>query len=82
MDIDNLYNDYKRNSSFSFDEEFVYNEKAPTPTNEQDNLGETENLNNYYCRDNVKEKTRKEKDIKKEAIDTIVVEKKIQKRKI
>ena len=76
MDIENIYNEYIRNSDFIHTEdEFVFNDKNQIPNNVKRDIRETENLNNYYCKDNVKEAPGKEKEKKKEVINTIVDEK-------
>ena len=64
-----------RSSDFMRNEdEFVFNQKNQTPKNKSD-IKETENLYNYYCKDDLKEKRGNEKQKKKEPIDTIVDDK-------
>ena len=76
VDVELIYNEYKRNSDFiSTEEEFAFNQKNQTPHIEINDIRETENLDNYYCKNNLKEKRGNEKEKKKEVIDTIVDDK-------
>ena len=76
VDVELIYNEYKRNSDFiSTEDEFVYNQKNQTPHIEINDIRETENLYNYYCKNILKEKKGNEKEKKKEVIDSIVDDK-------
>jgi hypothetical protein len=76
VDVEKIYNEYLRNTDFiRTEDEFAFNEKNQTPNEEKNYTRETENFYNYYCKDNTKETIGKEKEKKKEGIDTVVDEK-------
>lgn len=76
VDVEQIYNEYMRNSDFiRTEDEFVYNQKNQTPNKEKSDIGETENLYNNYCKDDLKKKAGNEKEKKKEVIATIVDDK-------
>jgi len=52
VDIENIYNEYMKDSSFnSIEDRFEFNEKTKIPNNVKNDIRETENLYNYYCKD-------------------------------
>jgi len=73
VDFENIYNEYKRNSNFNcIDDQFVFNQKSQIPNYEKRDIREIDNSYNYYCRDNIKETPKKEKETKKKVSDIIV----------
>ena len=65
VDIENIYNEYMRNYEFihNEDDQFVFCVKSQIPSNASSYIREINNLNDNYCKDNVKEKLEKGKEI-------------------